>query len=103
MAFAQGSAHGSRRCCRPITDEFQPCYASVLVHGTDPDALRHAVENVQKQRIASCFTAWCPECVDVYFLTADLDAFACPSAHHTHKLILLSTLRESGAFFSATE
>ncbi len=93
----------ARRCCTPIPDEFQPCYASVLLHGEKPDALRQAVETVEKQRISSCFTSWCPDCVTTYFLTTDLGAFSCPSAHHTHKLLLLSKLRESGALFSPLE
>ena len=89
-----------RRCCQPIQDEFQPCYASVLVHGENPCTLRAAVQEIEAQRITSCFTAWCPDCADTYFLATDLDSFPCPSAHHTHKLVLLSVLRESGAFFS---
>ena len=89
-----------RRCCQPIQDEFQPCYASVLVHGENPCTLQAAVQEIEAQRITSCFTAWCPDCADTYFLATDLDSFPCPSAHHTHKLVLLSVLRESGAFFS---
>lgn len=89
-----------RRCCQPILDEFKPCYSSVLMHGADPLALQAAVRNVESQRLTSCFTAWCPDCADTYFLTPELDSFPCPSAHHTHKLVLLSVLRESGAFFT---
>ena len=89
------------RCCEPIPNEFSPSYASVLAHGPDPQGLRDAVRDLEEnQRIASCFTAWCPKCSATYLLTTDLDSFPAPSAHHTHQLRLLSVLRESGAYFS---
>ena len=87
------------RCCHAIRDEFRPSYASVLVHGKDPEKLRAAVQDLEAQRITSCFTAWCPDCSGTYLLTTELDRFPAPSAHHTHQLLLLSVLRESGAFF----
>ena len=90
----------SSRCCHPIPDEFKPSYASVLVHGPDPEKLRDAVRAAEsKQRLTSCFTAWCPRCSGPYLLTTNLASFPSPSAHHTHQLVLLSVLRESGAFF----
>jgi hypothetical protein len=89
------------RCCHPIADEFKPSYASVLVYGPDaPAKLEDAVRDAEsRQRITSCFTAWCSSCQRPYLLTTDLAGFPCPSAHHTHQLLLLSVLRESGAFF----
>jgi len=89
------------RCCHPIADEFKPSYASVLVYGPDaPAKLQDAVRDAEsRQRITSCFTAWCSSCQRPYLLTTDLAGFPCPSAHHTHQLLLLSVLRESGAFF----
>lgn len=88
------------RCCNPIPDEFKPSYASVLMHGPDPEKLRDAVCAAETtQRLTSCFTAWCARCSGPYLLTSALDSFPCPSAHHTHQLRLLSVLRESGAFF----
>jgi hypothetical protein len=89
-----------RRCCHPIENEFKPSYASVLVHGEDPNTLRLAVEDLESQHITSCFTAWCPDCSNTYLLTPEITSFPCPSAHHTHQLVLLSVLRESGAFFT---
>jgi len=90
------------RCCHRIPDEFKPSYASVLVYGSDPLKLEHAVREVEtNERIASCFTAWCPNCANSYLLTTDIEAFPCPSAHHTHQLVLLSVLRESGALVPA--
>jgi hypothetical protein len=87
------------RCCTRIKDEFKPSYASVLVYGTDPRTLEQAVRDAEHgQRITSCFTAWCSRCQAPYLLTTDLDNFPAPSAHHTHHLVLLSVLRESGAF-----
>ena len=87
------------RCCTRIRDEFRPSYASVLVHGPDPLALQNAVHDLERNhRITSCFTAWCSHCQGPYLLTTDIDEFKTPSAHHTHQLLLLSILRESGAF-----
>jgi hypothetical protein len=86
------------RCCTRIPDEFKPSYASVLVYGLDPCKLEQAVHDAEhKQRIASCFTAWCSRCAGPYLLTTEMDQFPAPSAHHTHQLVLLSVLRESGA------
>lgn len=86
------------RCCQPIQDEFKPCYASVLAFGQD---LQRAVEDLESnQKITSCFTSWCPDCEKTYLLTPEIRAFPCPSAHHAHQLVLLSVLRESGAFFT---
>jgi hypothetical protein len=88
------------RCCSPIADEFKPSYASVLVYGADPRRLEEAVDEAEtKQRLASCFTAWCPKCYGPYLLTTGMDEFPSPSAHHTHQLVLLSVLRQSGALF----
>ena len=86
------------RCCTRIVDEFMPSYASVLVFGSDPIKLEQAVREAEShQRITSCFTAWCPNCASPYLLTTDLAGFPSPSAHHTHQLVLLSVLRDSGA------
>jgi hypothetical protein len=86
------------RCCTRIVDEFMPSYASVLVYGSDPIKLEQAVREAEsQQRITSCFTAWCPNCASPYLLTTDLAGFPSPSAHHTHQLVLLSVLRDSGA------
>lgn len=86
------------RCCHSIPGEFQPSYASVLVYGKDPSALSAAVEQLEtKQRLTSCFTAWCSDCRRNYMLTQELPDFPSPSAYHTHQLVLLNVLRESGA------
>lgn len=90
------------RCCHRIEDEFRPSYASVVVYGSDPIKLEQAVRDAEsQQRITSCFTAWCPTCARTYLLTTDIHAFPSPSAHHTHQLVLLSVLRESGALVPA--
>lgn len=89
------------RCCERIPHEFAPSYASVLVHGKDPENLDTAVHNLEAQPLVSCFTAWCPRCSHNYMLTRDLKEFPSPSAHHTHQLQLLQILRESGAFFAS--
>lgn len=88
------------RCCQPPANEFEPCYASVLLFGRD--GLEAAVRDAESGRLASCFTAWCPRCYGAYLVTADLDAFPCPSAHHTHKLHLLRQLREAGIYFAGS-
>jgi hypothetical protein len=88
------------RCCEKIQDEFKPSYASVLVYGADPAALQTAVRILETKRpITSCFTAWCPRCSATSLITTDLLSFPSPSAHHTHQLLLLSVLQQSGAFF----
>ena len=87
------------RCCHAPGNEFQECYASVLVYGRDPACLERAVLRAESQSLASCFTAWCPQCYRSYLLCTDLDKFPCPSAHHTHKLQLLDRLRESGIYY----
>jgi hypothetical protein len=93
------SSSSMPRCCTRIHDEFRPSYASVLVHGPDPLALQNAVHDLEhNHRITSCFTAWCSHCQAPYLLTTDINEFKTPSAHHTHQLLLLSILRESGAF-----
>lgn len=90
------------RCClpEPIPNEFVACYASVLVYGSNAEAgLAEAVSGLEKGgAIVSCFTAWCSSCRKNYFLTSDLARFPTASAHHTHKLMLLRMLRESGVF-----
>ena len=91
------------RCCpdSSIQNEFQPCYASVLMHGPDPSTLQTAVEDAeQRQGITSCFTARCARCRRNYLLTPDLAQFPTPSAHHTHKLALLARLRAEGIYFT---
>jgi hypothetical protein len=95
-----GNSIDMPRCCTRIKDEFKPSYASVLVHGPDPRKLEEAVTEAEtKHRLTSCFTAWCPKCYGPYLLTTGIDEFPSPSAHHTHQLLLLSVLRESGALF----
>lgn len=86
------------RCCTRIEDEFAPSYSSVLVFGSDPRGLEDAVMRAeQTESITSCFTAWCSRCRGPYLVSTDIAGFPCPSAHHTHKLVLLAALREAGA------
>ncbi len=99
-SLLRGSARANMppRCCTRIHDEFRPSFASVLVYGSDPIKLEEAVRAAESdQRITSCFTAWCSRCHGPYLLTTDLASFPTPSAHHTHQLVLLSVLRDSGA------
>lgn len=91
------------RCCEPIPAEFKPCYASVLACGPDPIALAYEVRALERQRITSCFTAWCNRCSCTYMLATDLDKFPCPSAHHVHKLRLLAALQEAGVYVHQPE
>ena len=88
------------RCCAHIPDEFNPSYASVLVHGSDAQGLREAVRSLETgQTITSCFTAWCPQCLDTSMIVTDVQSFPVPSAHHTHQLALLAVLQEAGVYF----
>jgi hypothetical protein len=72
------------RCCIPIPGEFEPSYASVLVAGCAPDALRDAVRSVERGRLRSSLTAWCSTCGGPYLLTGALGLFPSASAHHAH-------------------
>jgi hypothetical protein len=93
------------RCCliEPVPLEFEPCYASVLVYGAQAKrALAMSVAALERDEpIVSCFTAWCPRCRGNYFLTRDISCFPTPSAHHTHKLVLLQMLRDQGVYSNA--
>jgi hypothetical protein len=94
------TARQELRCCARIPNEFAPSYASVLVHGTDGCGLRDAVISLETgQTITSCFTAWCPQCLDTSMVVTDLQAFPAPSAHHTHQLALLAVLQRAGVYF----
>jgi len=81
------------RCCHPIHGEFEPSYASVLVHGGGADKQRKDVQAAEEDTIVSCFTAWCDACERPYLLTEDVGMFPSASAHHAHKLILMVRLR----------
>lgn len=81
------------RCCQPIHGEFEPSYASVLVHGGLGEKQRADLRAAEEGAIVSCFTAWCPSCQRPYLLTEDVGMFPSASAHHAHKLILMIKLK----------
>ncbi len=63
------------------------------------DNLKAAVETLEEHpALISCFTAWCSRCRGAYMLTPDLASFPAPSAHHTHKLVLLEKLCAEGVY-----
>jgi hypothetical protein len=72
------------RCCDAIPNEFSPSYASVLV----AKDLQAAVQELEAGNLKPCITAWCSACRVPYLITTSIDAFACPSAHHAHMLVL---------------
>ena len=72
------------RCCTPIPDEFKLSYASVLACGD----LSADVRALEAGPLLPCFTAWCHACQKPYLITASLDQFKSPSAHHAHMLVL---------------
>jgi hypothetical protein len=84
--------------CPKTPEDFAPCYASVLAFGSD--GLEKAVRGIEANPggLVSCFTAWCSVCKGPYLLTTDVAAFPTRSAHHTHKLVLLDSLREDSVF-----
>lgn len=84
----------NRRCCAPIPDEFAPCYASVLLFGPSPAALRQAVDTVESAPLRSSHTAWCNACGAPYLITTALPLFPRPSAHHAHVLAWSRALAE---------
>lgn len=77
------------RCCNPITGEFSPSYASMLVA---PD-LKGAVSSIEEAPLQASITAWCSACKGPYFLTGTMGMFPSPSAHHAHMIVLSRRLR----------
>jgi hypothetical protein len=77
---------------------YPPCYASVLAFGLD--GLEPAVKAVEANQggLVSCFTGWCSSCNAAFLLETDASAFPTRSAHHTHKLTLLASLRREKIF-----
>jgi hypothetical protein len=86
------------RCCGKPEDAYSPCYASVLAFGLD--GLKPAVKLVEANQggLVSCFTGWCCSCNTTYLLETDAPGFPTRSAHHTHKLTLLESLRREKIF-----
>lgn len=77
------------RCCDATSDDFAPCYASVLVVGSATDALRAAVERMEESSpISPCVTAWCSKCLRVATITSTRARFLAPSAHLAHSLVV---------------
>lgn len=72
------------RCCSAIPDEFVPSYASVVV----AKDLQAAVREVESGKLKPCITAWCSNCRAPYLITASINSFASPSAHHAHMVVL---------------
>jgi hypothetical protein len=72
------------RCCDAIPGEFAPSYASVLVASD----LQAAVRELEAEKLRPCITAWCSNCRAPYLITASLNSFEYPSAHHAHMLVL---------------
>ena len=77
------------RCCMPISGEFTPSYASILV---TPN-LKDAVEEVEQGPLQSSITALCTTCKTPYLMTGALDLFPSPSAHHAHMIVLSRRMR----------
>lgn len=88
------------RCRDEAGGEYVPCYASVLAFGVD--GLEPAVKAVEEANhgggLVSCFTGWCSSCNSAFLLETDASAFPTRSAHHTHKLTLLASLRREKIF-----
>ena len=81
------------RCCDGIANEFESCYASVLVAGID---LRGAVEAAEESEpICPCVTVWCSRCKRASFTVVDRALFACPSAHLAHSLALRALVEQT--------
>jgi len=78
-------------CCRAAPGP--PCYASVLVFGTD--GLAAEIERAEAGALSPCFTAWCGRCDRAYMLNTDAGAFPCLSAYRTHQLVLRRRLEEA--------
>ena len=74
-----------------MENELEPCYASVLAF---PDGMKQAVEDFERD-LVPCFTTYCPRCRCISLLrpATDVAVFPCASAHHVHKMVLLSSLQ----------
>jgi hypothetical protein len=81
------------RCCSG--HDLSPCYASVLVLGSDQGALAHALDRIESGTICPCVTAWCPACRRVSTLSAAAHRFPVPSAHFLHLVVLHARLELS--------
>ena len=83
------------RCCDPTPDDLKPCYASVLVAGSDLD-FKNAVDDMELEHpICPCVTGWCRACKRVSTLVGTRHLFPCPSAHLAHALVLRAMVEKS--------
>ncbi len=81
------------RCCDGTADDFEPCYASVLVAGHD---LRGAVEAAEEtESICPCVTVWCSRCKRASMAVGDRGRFPCASAHLAHSLAVRSLVEQT--------
>lgn len=83
------------RCCEDpclMEDEFEPCYASVLVA---PGGIGRAVADLESKPIAPCITTWCPTCKRCSLITSAVHHFPCVSAHHAHAVALSGILEKA--------
>jgi hypothetical protein len=66
----------------------QPCYASVLVCGTQ--SLDECMQHLCKKGLSSFVTGWCDQhhCVSVMYNVADELDFKTPSAYFAHVLTM---------------
>lgn len=73
------------RCCQEVDNEFAPCYASVLVAGSE---LETRVKKIEESTLCHCVTTWCSTCSQMGMLITDMHRFKCPSAYYAHMLVL---------------
>lgn len=85
------------RCCQPRPDEdFEPCYASVLVAGGGEGELRKAVRAMEEDgKICPCVTGWCSECKRVSALVTTRHLYPTRSAHLAHLLVMRGMIEAS--------
>jgi hypothetical protein len=81
------------RCCDKASDEFEPCYASVLVAGA---GLQQAVEDAEELApICPCVTVWCAKCRRCSFAVGDRRMFPCASAQLAHALVVRGLVEDT--------
>ena len=73
------------RCCEAHPNDFEPCYASVLVAGLN---LRSRVEDMERLGpLCPCVTVWCNTCKKVSTTVSERALFSHPSAYFAHALV----------------
>lgn len=78
------------RCQDCKSDEFKPCYASVLVLDKD-EIMEDRIRKIE-EKIWPMFTAWCSQCRKPCMITKQMHLYPCNSAFYVHQIVELNKL-----------